>query len=449
MKYKTSGEELKKRTSPLPHSCRNSRNYFLLLTLPLLVFALLAGCPVYDLPYFEFPLNNFQITNITIEGAYVPQEGAEKTPVLLYYLDGTFDFGYVADTGSVFIKNKDTSNRRGKIFYHLYLRTEEVPILLGRKFDENPVRFKLDAQGQLQLREEVPNPNDGGAPYIPIDTMGEFLHINGDSALWGGSYLLTGALDMLGGADRGALRLNWNPIGNASSGRFTGKFDGGGREIRNLYIDSPDDNIGLFGMTNNAVLRNIVIGSGSVQGNSCVGGIAGFSSGGEISGCSNGAEVTSGYGNAGGIAGYSQGAAITTCYNTGAVTTTSSAGGIAGDNSGSITACYNTGAVTATVSNGGGIAGDNSSGNITYCYWLSASGGNASQGIGNPPGDSGAAPFNNSGNWPSLTGNWAPYMWTQSGDEKTPQKYWKSAGQWSQPPIDGSKSEFPKLWWQP
>jgi hypothetical protein len=36
-----------------------------------------------------------------------------------------------------------------------------------------------------------------------------------------------------------------------------------------------------------------------------------------------------------------------------------------------------------------------------------------------------------------------------SGDWSDCQQYWKSAGQWSEPPTDGNKSEFPKLYWQP
>jgi hypothetical protein len=602
------------------------RNYLLVICFALLVCVLFPACPVYDQRYFEFPLNSL-LTNIKIEGSYVPQKG-KSAPLLIYYIDDTFDFGYLADTGSVFFKNKETSNRLGKTFYRLYLRTEEVSLLLGRKFDEEPILLKVDAQGKLQFREEIPNLNDG-KPYTPIGTVEEFIHIGSGSETRSGSYLLTHELDMLGSSAMLAPRHNWAPIGmdtslNPPADKFTGIFDGGGKKLWNLYIDRTSGakyNIGLFGYVERAKLRNIVLGSGSVQGYQNVGGIAGRAEGNsEISGCSNAAGVTATTNNAGGVAG-NNGGSITGCFNTGevratisasggiagynrgsitgshttgAVTTIEYAGGVAGNNGGSITGCSNTGKVTATANRAGGMAGYNNAGvitgcrntgevtantnyaggiagynnnsvitacynagrvtasdsyaggiaafhtvnsaitacyntgkvtatgsyaggvtaynssnsaitacynkggitantdyaggvagyhdsyggitacyntgaitssgankggvlgrlsgitNTTACYWLKLSvpTSDATHGIGSSGSDTYAAPFNGAGSWPDFNAGWSAYKWRQSGDETTPGKYWKSVGLWSEPPQDGSKSEFPKLYWQ-
>jgi hypothetical protein len=84
-------------------------------------------------------------------------------------------------------------------------------------------------------------------------------------------------------------------------------------------------------------------------------------------------------------------------------------------------------------------------GSITACYWLDLPGPSAAaNGIVWPsPNNTNAEPFAQNV-WPG----WSAYTWTQSGDE-TNGKYWKTIGQWSTPPTDGSKSEFPKLYWEP
>jgi hypothetical protein len=487
---KSPKEKLKKGCSPPPpHSYRNSRNYLLVIFFAFLVCGLFPACPVYDQPYFEFPLKTPVPTNIQIEGEYVPKEG-EKLPILLYYLDDTFDYGYLDDTGTVVLENKNIVNQEGKFFYRLYLRDVEKSILLGRRFDDNPIRFKLDAQGKLLFRDTLANPNDDNKQYTLIDTMEEFLLMNGDPTLWGGNYLVTNELDMLGGAAMRAPRLNWAPIGmhthwSTPAAKFTGRFDGGGKKLWNLWIDRTTGacyNIGLFGYVAGAKLKNIVIGSGSVQGYESVGGIVGFAEGNseisEISGCSNTGEVRADY-YAGGVVGYNSMGSITACYNTGNVTANNSnAGGVAGSNNyySAITACYNTGAVTAG-RYAGGVAADNFSsaitacyntgavrspgsytggvvgwcylGSITACYWLNLPGGNAAAtGTGTPANDDNTAPFNGAGSWPDFGAGWSAYKWTHPGDE-TAGKYWKSLGQWSSPPTDGSESVFPKLYWQP
>jgi hypothetical protein len=551
MKYKNSvnSEHTQRTITPPPPPHRNTRNYLLLICLSLCLTLLFAGCPLNYQPDEDTEninlLTSSNLTNIRVSGDFHPEYG-KTTPLRLDYTDGSSDFAYLDYLGSVFLENGQTANSRGKTFYRLYLTNEETSILLGRKFDENPIHLRIDALGSLHFRQPRENPADGGALYIPIGTVEEFIRIGLNDETRNGSYLLMGELDMLGSSAMSAPRLNWTPIGMNDVGdppadKFTGRFDGGGEKISNLYIDKSDGdyyNIGLFGYIAGAVLKNIVIASGSVQGYENVGGIAGCAEGNsEISGCSNAAAVTtnsyhaggvvgnlgySGAGSvtacsntgdvmgellAGGIAGYGGSATVTACYNTGAVTAYYSVGGVVGTahtitacyntgavrggsyvggvagqttDSAAITACYNTGAVTANNEKVGGIAGFtgggsnitacyntgavtsitdtaygvvgfvNWPGTVTACYWLYLPGDNAAE-LGKnavpPPSNDNAEPFAGDA-WPSFDTDWSAYKWTQSGDEITPGKYWKSLGLWSESPTDGSKSEFPKLYWQ-
>jgi filamentous hemagglutinin family protein len=70
------------------------------------------------------------------------------------------------------------------------------------------------------------------------------------------------------------------PIGDATSGPFTGSFDGLDHTISGLTINRPGSNyVGLFGSTNNALISNIRLTSVSVAGLSYVGSLVGNSTG--------------------------------------------------------------------------------------------------------------------------------------------------------------------------
>jgi hypothetical protein len=87
----------------------------------------------------------------------------------------------------------------------------------------------------------------------------------------GGDYCL--ARDIDAGSEP-----NFTPIGRLADGMFTGHFDGRGFAIRNLRIDSSETAVGLFAVTDNAVITNVnllniqVVGSG---GAASVGGLVG------------------------------------------------------------------------------------------------------------------------------------------------------------------------------
>jgi len=70
---------------------------------------------------------------------------------------------------------------------------------------------------------------------------------------------------------------NWNPIGNMIT-PFKGCLDGDGHLIKNLTIESTDDNLGLFGVVNDGKFENLFLSHVSIKGNNCVGGISGQAS---------------------------------------------------------------------------------------------------------------------------------------------------------------------------
>ena len=152
--------------------------------------------------------------------------------------------------------------------------------------------------------------------------------------------------------------LSWDPIGNGRM--YCGMFDGNGKTIRNLYINSTIMYKGFFGYANSGSIKNItfdnakvkntntygtgilagafekctienikILANCSVEGTENTGGIAGAGSG-NISNCENRAMVN-GTNRVGGIVGNSCDNTISSCANYGAVTGTEYAvGGMVG-----------------------------------------------------------------------------------------------------------------------
>jgi hypothetical protein len=215
----------------------------------------------------------------------------------------------------------------------------------------------------------------------------------------------------------------WEPIGFLGGiASFTGTFDGQGHEICDLFINRPDQvRIGLFGMIDvGAVVKNLgvvnvtVIGdrpvgglagfnwatvsnsysTGSVTGNTEVGGLVGANVVGALHNCYAIASV-SGDEYIGGLVGRSEEAAVYDSHSSGNVTGHSSVGGLIGANFQlSVPDSYSNGSVTGsnsvsipiefdklgTVSNSystanvtgnnnvGGLVGETGGGTITNSY---------------------------------------------------------------------------------
>ena len=160
---------------------------------------------------------------------------------------------------------------------------------------------------------------------------------------------------------------NWTPIGN-SSNEYRGTFNGAGHTISGLYIDSSDNDQGLFGYVGSSgKVQNLSV-SGSVKGDDNVGGVVGQNRG-SVENCYNTGAVNSSGNRVGGVVGYNSSGTVKNCYNTGAVNSSGNwVGGVVGVNSGSVTNCYNTGAVSGSDWYVGGVVGWNDRGTVTNCY---------------------------------------------------------------------------------
>ena len=162
--------------------------------------------------------------------------------------------------------------------------------------------------------------------------------------------------------------LSWDPIGNGRM--YCGTFDGNGKTIRNLYINSTIMNKGFFGYANSGSIKNITFDNAKVKNTHYNG--TGILTGvfekctieniKTLANCS-----VEGTENTGGIAGIGTGN-ISNCENRAMVNGTNNVGGIVGNSSdNTISSCANYGAVTGTKSNVGGMVGFFISGTIQNC----------------------------------------------------------------------------------
>lgn len=164
----------------------------------------------------------------------------------------------------------------------------------------------------------------------------------------------------------------WTPIGNFET-PFKGTFDGNKKTISGLSIYSSSEN-GLFGVTQNAVIKNVTVEGSSTSSSNYTGGIVGRMKGGLIENCINKMSVScSDYMYTGGIAGsVENNGVILNCVNKGPIIGRDSTGGIIGyvGQNCKIISCYNNADVTnssPSTSKRGGIAGRNE-GEVINCY---------------------------------------------------------------------------------
>jgi hypothetical protein len=150
----------------------------------------------------------------------------------------------------------------------------------------------------------------------------------------------------------------WEPIGTftpyCDCASFTGAFDGQGYEIRDLYINRPDESlVGLFGcVESDGAIKDIGMVNATVTGDTEVGGLVGRNFFGTVSNSYVIGNVSGNY-NDGGLVGYNQGPVIN-CYATGNVV----ASGVVG----------NVGALMGPFSVGG-LVGCGEEETVSDCYF--------------------------------------------------------------------------------
>lgn len=185
----------------------------------------------------------------------------------------------------------------------------------------------------------------GGSPAgTPITNVTELQAMQNDLTA---SYYLANNIDAsaTSGWNGGA---GFDPVGT-SANKFTGIFDGDGHTITDLFINRSS-NLGLFGTTNNAEIKNVGLINVDISGNIGIGALIGksFSS------------------------------IIINCYCTGSVSGDESVGGlISYGNQGIITNCYSTCAVSGNFSVGG-LSGWTTGVTYNDCFWDTETSGQAS-----------------------------------------------------------------------
>ncbi len=144
--------------------------------------------------------------------------------------------------------------------------------------------------------------------------------------------------------------LGWNPIGEYRNDGFNGTFDGNGHEIRDLYIDRPEEPVGLFlTLDEGAEVVDLEIKDVDIEGEAGVGALAARNSG-MISDCHSGGEIRAKW-MVGGLVHYNVGT-VENSSSSAQVTgydsigdPTIAAGGLVGFNGGHIDNSYATGDV--------------------------------------------------------------------------------------------------------
>ncbi|MCL2434594.1 MAG: InlB B-repeat-containing protein [Lentimicrobiaceae bacterium] len=188
-------------------------------------------------------------------------------------------------------------------------------------------------------------------------------HVNDfDNQTSGKYYKLMNDIDMSGISfiPIGGMQFEWTYTYTA----FRGNFDGNGKVIKNLTINSSSDRVGLFGhVASNATFQNLGLENVNITGGQYIGGLIG------TVGAMRGQATTTGN------------ITISNCYVTGKVTGTQSVGGLVGyvapNSTCNITNCYTECNVTAN-NFVGGLVGD-SRGDISYCYTTGTVKGNGTE----------------------------------------------------------------------
>ncbi|ELY42628.1 hypothetical protein [Natronorubrum bangense] len=240
---------------------------------------------------------------------------------------------------------------------------------------------------------EQPALGDGTSeqPY-QIETGRELAYVHFELD---GYYELASAIDLSG-------YTSFFSLGH-SEGSFSGVFDGTGNEISGLTIDSTADGVGLFSELDDGEIRNLsligttvfggdfvggVVGvgnglgtlskvrvSGSVNGESYIGGLIG----GTMTGENESSEIeidrvavdatVAGSNTVGGLLGQSSGDSITNCYSLGHLESSSDVGGLIGHEHFGSTVEESYSAAVFDSSGGGGLIATGDSPSVVDSYW--------------------------------------------------------------------------------
>ena len=207
-------------------------------------------------------------------------------------------------------------------------------------------------------------------PYriFNADQLNQVRNFLGTSYVY---FSLEADIDMTGWIAENNPSQGWLPIGDINSS-FSGKFNGNGHTISNLWINRPNTNyIGLFGsLEDPAEIQNIKLENAEYIGYMYIGGIAGYLDDNSIISDCVFKGILTGNSEIGGICGDNFNSEISSCYSYSIITGVSALGGICGYNYYTdITNSYSNGRIKGNEAVGG-IVGrcDKSIGYIHNCY---------------------------------------------------------------------------------
>lgn len=152
---------------------------------------------------------------------------------------------------------------------------------------------------------------------------------------------------------------NFAAVGDTTTA-FSGKLDGLDNNIFSLTVNGTA-NVGLFGRTDSAQIRNVTLIGGNITGTNNVGALVGSANNTVIENVKSTASVTGTGTNTGGIVGAAQNSTkLDSVINTGTITGVDNVGGLSGSltNSQITGTSYNLGAVTGSGHDVGGLVGN-------------------------------------------------------------------------------------------
>ena len=176
---------------------------------------------------------------------------------------------------------------------------------------------------------------------------------------------------------------DWIPIGNSAI-PFTGNFNGNGFVVHNLKSSSNTDNVGLFGVVNNANISDVGVNNGFVNGNGKVGGLIGFANNSTVSKVFFSGSVN-GSSDVGGLIGLTNGGNVSESFSDAVVSGVNNTGGLIGKSVSTLFSnSYSLSSVSG-VDDVGGFIGDftglSSTINFSY-YYGNVSSSNVSESVG-------------------------------------------------------------------
>jgi hypothetical protein len=210
-------------------------------------------------------------------------------------------------------------------------------------------------------------------PWL-IKSLEDFNDFAADPNYWAGFTRLETDVNLVGQTYTKAVIAPDTSISYGFQGnKFIGFFDGNDHKILNLTIDyggAGNDFLGLFGCIGEyGEVKNLGLKGVSISGSSesyRVGGLVGLNDGG-VSNCHSTCEVYGIGWDVGGLVGVNDDlGSISNCYASGSVTGQSYVGGLVGSNNGDVSNCHSTGGVNGGMEVGG-LMGF-SLGDVSICY---------------------------------------------------------------------------------